>query len=79
MYYVEGTHCTGKVGKMAKKNPCHREYRNFAKTQGIWFAQVVSSLILLKGKIYLNICHENFHFFKSRISLPSQFCVCNTS
>ena len=32
-----------------KKNPCqgkHREFRNFAKTQGIWFAQVVNSLIL---------------------------------
>ena len=34
---------------MAKKNPCqgkHREFGNFAKTQGIWFAQVVNSLIL---------------------------------
>ena len=32
-----------------KKNPCqrkHREFGNFAKTQGIWFAQVVNSLIL---------------------------------
>ena len=27
----------------------HREFGNFARTQGIWFAQVVNSLIL-KGK-----------------------------
>ena len=30
-----------------KKNPCqgkHREFENFAKTRGIWFAQVVNSL-----------------------------------
>ena len=46
---LQGTHCTGKTGKVAKENPCqgkHREFVNFAKTQGIWFAQVVSSLIL---------------------------------
>ena len=45
---VQGTHATGKTGKMAKKNPCqgkHREFGNLAKTQGIWFAQVVNSLI----------------------------------
>ena len=33
----QGTHCTGNTGKMAKKNPCqrnHREFGNFAKTQG---------------------------------------------
>ena len=45
---MQGTHCTGKQGKW-KKNSCqgkHREFGNFAKTQGIWFAQVVNSLIL---------------------------------
>ena len=34
---------------MAKKCPCqgkHSEFENFAKTQGIWFAQVVNSVIL---------------------------------
>ena len=34
---------------MTKKNPCqrkHREFGNFAKTQGILFGQVVNSLIL---------------------------------
>ena len=32
-----------------RENPCqgkHREFGNVAKTQGIWFAQVVNSLIL---------------------------------
>ena len=34
---------------MTEKIPCqgkHRECGNFAKTQGIWFGQVVNSLIL---------------------------------
>ena len=42
-------HNIGKTGEMAKKNPCqgkHREFGNFAKTQGIRFAQVVNYLIL---------------------------------
>ena len=42
IYMYQGTHCTGKTGKKGK----HREIGNFAKTQGIWFAQVVNSLIL---------------------------------
>ena len=45
----QDTHATGKTVKMAPKNPCqgkHKEFGNFAKTQGIWFAQVVNSLIL---------------------------------
>ena len=55
---VQGTHCTwktGKTGKMAKINPCqgkHREFGNFAKTQGIWFAQVENSLILKVKDIF---------------------------
>ena len=39
----------GTQGKWPKKNPCqgkHREFGNFAKTQGILFAQDVNSLIL---------------------------------
>ena len=34
----QGTHGTGKTGKMAKNIPCqgkHREFGNFVKTQGI--------------------------------------------
>ena len=62
----QGTHCTGKIGKMAKKFcvrentgnleilPKHRENtgnleilpKKQGKTQGIWFAQVLNSLIL---------------------------------
>ena len=46
---MQGTHGTGKTGKMTQKNPSqgkHREFGNFAKTQGILFGQVVNSLIL---------------------------------
>ena len=55
----QGTHGTGKTGKMAKKDPCQRKHRvfgNFVKTQGILskhrvntgnlLAQVVNVLIL---------------------------------
>ena len=43
----QGTYSTGKIGKMAKRIPCQgKEFRNVAKTPGIWFAQVVNSLIL---------------------------------
>ena len=39
----------GKQGKWQNKKSCqgkHREFGNLAKTQGIWFAQIVNSLIL---------------------------------
>ena len=45
----QDTHCTGKTGKMAKEIPCQGIWKlgkNTGKTQGIWFAQVVNSLIL---------------------------------
>ena len=45
--YHQGTHCTGKTGKIAKNSQGkHREFGNFATTQGICFAQLVNSLIL---------------------------------
>ena len=57
----------GKQGKWTKKkNPCqgkNREFGNFAKTQGILFAQVVNSLTYLNGKGYCDVCRENVHFF----------------
>ena len=49
MGIYQGPHCTGKTGKMDQQIPYqgkHREFGNFAKTQGIWFAQVVNSHIL---------------------------------
>ena len=64
--YIQGTHATGKTGKMAKKKSVreNREFGNFAKTQGIWFAQVV-----------------NISIFAAKISIfwgiwVRQFCVC---
>ena len=39
----QGTHCTGETGKMLRKT---QGIWKFCQTQGIWFAQVVSSLIL---------------------------------
>ena len=65
---------------MAKTNPCqgkHREFGNFAKTQGIWFAQVVNSLIL-KVKDISKFATIILNFFFSLISLPSEFCVCKS-
>ena len=73
---MQGTHCTGKTGKMTKTIPCqgkHREFGNFAKTQGIWFAQVVN-LPDSKGIRYF-IFASIISKFLSWISLPSQLCV----
>ena len=51
--FWQGTHCTGKTGKMAKTKSLSGKTQgiwkfcqNTGKTQGIWFAQVVNSLIL---------------------------------
>ena len=51
--------------KNGKKNRCwgkHREIGNFAKSQGIWFAQVVNSLIL-KVKDILIFATKISYFF----------------
>ena len=61
------------------KNPCqgkHREFGNFAKTQGSLFGQVVNSLIL-KVKDISIFAAKIFNCFGRWTSLPSQFCVCN--
>ena len=58
-----------KQGKWPKKNPCqgkHREFGNFAKTQGILFAQVLDS----KDTGNCNICLKSCHFFK--VGLPHE-------
>ena len=63
-----------------RKQGKHRKFGNFAKTgktQGIWFAQVVSSLIL-KVKDISIFAATIPNFFKSWICLPSQFGVCNS-
>ena len=82
----QGTHCTGKTGKtgkIAQRIPCqgkHREFencQNTGKTQGIWFAQVVKSLIL-KVKDILKIGAKISQKNLCLKSLPIQFCVCNS-
>ena len=59
---------------MAKKNSCqgkHREFGNFAKTQGIWFSQILNSLILKVKEILI---------FAAKISIFSFFFkVCQVS
>ena len=49
----------------------HREFGIFSKTQGIWFAHVVNSLIL-------KVKYISTFAAISWISLLSQFCVCNS-
>ena len=74
IYVYQCTLATGKTGKMAKKIPCqgkHRESGNFAKTQGIWFAQVVNSLILKVKDVLIFAA-------KFQRSWIRQFCVCNS-
>ena len=79
--FIQGTHCTGKTGKMVKRIPCqgkHREFGNVAKTQGIWFAQVVDSLILKVKDISIFAAKIPPENCLSWICLPSQFGVCNS-
>ena len=67
---------------MAKKNPCqgkHREFGNFAKTQGIWFAQVVNSLILKVKDTAIFATKISIFSPRSWIGLPSQFHVIVTN
>ena len=77
----QGPHCTGKTGKMggggslSGKTEKYGEFGNFAKTQGIWFAQVVNSQNLKVKDILMFAAKKNN---LSWISLPSQFFVCNS-
>ena len=55
---LQGPHCKGKTGKIAPKILCQRKHRKFwkfgqntGKTQMIWFAQVVDSLVLKMYRI----------------------------
>ena len=51
-----------KQGKWSQKIPV-REFGNFAKTQGIWFAHVVNSLILKVKDISIFAVKIPFFFF----------------
>ena len=62
---MQGTHCTGKMVKKIMLGKTHG-IGNFAKTQGIWFAQVVK-FPDSKGKRYFDICDKNVQtFFEAR-------------
>ena len=72
----------GKQGNCQKNIPCqgkHREFwkfcQNTGKTQGIWFAQVVSSLIL-KVKVILKFAAKIFQkCLKLDKSAKSVLCI----
>ena len=54
--------------KVKKKKNCqgkHREFGNFAKTQVIWFAQVVNSLILKVKDISIFAAKILSYFFEA--------------
>ena len=78
---TQGIHCTGKIGKtgkMAKRIPCHgkhREFGNFANTQGIWFAEVVNSLILQVKDISKFAAAISTFFSKLDKSAKSVLCM----
>ena len=74
----QGPHCTGKTGKMAQKITCqgkHKECGNFAKTQEIWFAQIVNSLILTVKDISKIAAKSSNSFFKLDKSAKSVLCM----
>ena len=69
---------TGKTGKMAQQIPCqgkHREFGNFAKTQGIWFAQVVNSLTLRLKDISIFAAKISIFFANTDKSAKSVLCM----
>ena len=68
---------------MVTKIPCqgkHREFGYFAKTQGIWFAQVVNSLILKVKDISIFAAKISKKKLKLDKSAKSVLCitVCNS-
>ena len=74
---MQGTHGTGKTGKMTKKIHVRENTGNleiFAKTQGILFGQVVYSLIS-KVKDKLRYLPRKFQFKKLNRSAKSVLCM----
>ena len=60
---------------MAKKNPCqgkHSEFGNCVKTHGIWFTQVVNSLILKVKDISIFYAKISNFFLRLDKSVKSQ-------
>ena len=70
----------GKQGKLPQKSPClgkHREFGNFAKTQGILFAQVVDFLFLKVKDILIFATKISTFFLKLGMSAKSVL-LCNS-
>ena len=68
----------GKQGKWPTKYPCQGkqwEFGNFAKTQGIWFTQVVNSLILKVKDILKFAAEISPKFLKLDKSPKSVLCM----
>ena len=64
----QGTHCKGKLEHGPQKNLSgkHREFGNFAKTHGKQREFGCCSSCKFpdsKGKMYIDICGDNFSFF----------------
>ena len=76
---MQGTHGTGKTGKMAQKNPCQGKHREFClntgKTQGILLAQVVNVLILKVKDIAIVAEKQSMFFQKLDRSAKSLLCL----
>ena len=85
---LQGTHGTGKTGKMAKKYPCqgkHREFGNFVKTQGknrefgLNTGNFVSSSCKCsdsKSKAYCYSCHKKILFFFQKLDRSAKSVLC---
>ena len=76
----QGTHCTGKTGKMTPTKSLSGKTQEILKLCQNTGNLVCSSCKFpdSKGKRYFNICRKIPFFGGSWISLPSQFCVCNS-
>ena len=75
---MQGTHGTGKTGKMAEKIPCqgkHREFGSFVKTQGICLDKVVNALILKVKDIAIFAAKKTFFYQKLERSVKSVSCL----
>ena len=78
---MQGTHCTGKTGKMAKRNPCQEKTGNLETLSK--HRENTGNLVCStykfpdsEGKRYYDICRENFQFFlKLDKSTKSVLCM----
>ena len=80
--HPQGTHSTGKTGKMAKKNALSGKTQgiwkfclNTGKTQGILLAQIVNVLILKVKDIAIVTSKKSILFQKLDRSAKSVLCM----